>query len=705
MAASSYIVHKALQKVEEHLNCSVCLENFTRPKFLPCHHAFCQDCLGHLPYQKSPEGRYSLKCPMCQRPAYLPEDGIAGFPTAFHIANFMEVRKELSKLTDTHKMASVSAVAVTDSHLNPVKHPSLECSKHDKNLNVYCHTCDQLICHECTFHNHKGHKHDPISDGTVFAKYQQEVESSLLLTQQRLDLVMQAMTVFNKRTAEITENRDRVKAEARAAGEEIIAAVRQSVIELEKKADTGAEKKLRFMFAQMEDAQIKAAMLQSCMACVEEEMRLESQQQILARKGRMVESMAAVTSQIKETEYLLTEEPNMTIYKSTWKNVGVGEIEFSTLADRYKVSGEGILKTRVGQRASFILAITSFPGNVPPSLPTSLISCQLLAPEDASPTDCSVKLTEPGQYVISYTPVTSGSHQLRVRVGGVDIPDSPFTVQVVRIGIPHQTVGGLSRPWGVAVSSSGVAVVSECSAHRVTVLKEEGTKSKSIASKGKNVEQVHFPRGVAITHDNKIVVSDESDRHIKKFDMDGRCVAVVGDPGNRQPPFKYTAGVVTDKSSKILVVDKGNHCIHIMDPDLTFSHSFGGYGSQIGQFKYPYCVATDSEGMIYVTDNENHRVQKFSPNGSFVAEFGKKGTGEGEFMFPRGIAINATTDTVYVSSNHKVSVFTNNGQFLTEFGREGSGDGELRFPRGLAVDENTGDLYVCDYDNNRLVVY
>ena len=50
-------------------------------------------------------------------------------------------------------------------------------------------------------------------------------------------------------------------------------------------------------------------------------------------------------------------------------------------------------------------------------------------------------------------------------------------------------------------------------------------------------------------------------------------------------------------------------------------------------------------------------------------------------------------------------MFTTDGKFLEEFGRRGSGDGEFNRPFGLAFDISTGDLYVCDFDNNRLVVY
>ena len=106
--------------------------------------------------------------------------------------------------------------------------------------------------------------------------------------------------------------------------------------------------------------------------------------------------------------------------------------------------------------------------------------------------------------------------------------------------------------------------------------------------------------------------------------------------------------------------------------------------------------------MVYITDCGNNRVQKFTSEGEFVLQFGKEG---GELNRAHGIAIDTTTDTVYISSDHKISVFTTDGKFLQEFGRQGSGDEEFNCPIGLAFDISSSDLYVCDFNNDRLVVY
>ena len=36
---------------DEELSCSVCLDQYTNPKMLPCHHSFCLKCIEQLPVE------------------------------------------------------------------------------------------------------------------------------------------------------------------------------------------------------------------------------------------------------------------------------------------------------------------------------------------------------------------------------------------------------------------------------------------------------------------------------------------------------------------------------------------------------------------------------------------------------------------------------------------------------------------------------
>uniref|UniRef100_A0A1X7SPY9 6-bladed beta-propeller n=1 Tax=Amphimedon queenslandica TaxID=400682 RepID=A0A1X7SPY9_AMPQE len=130
-----------------------------------------------------------------------------------------------------------------------------------------------------------------------------------------------------------------------------------------------------------------------------------------------------------------------------------------------------------------------------------------------------------------------------------------------------------------------------------------------------------------------------------------------------------------------------NDRIQVLNPDLTFSHLFGSKGSANGHFEYLRDIAIDI--------------------GKFAGQFGTKGSGPGQLNKPVGITIDtAATGLVYVSEwiNHRISVFTSDGVFVRKFGIYGSNIGQFKNPYRSNFDKN-GLFYVCDWSNNRLVVY
>ena len=559
-----------LKVVEEKLNCAICLHNFAQPKSLPCLHAFCKGCLEALPRLPAGGGEM-VKCPVCCSPAQLPKDGISGFPDQFHFSDYADMHRMLKKMADNqqvtcaacdkhqaqgfcqqcecficqectdihsfmkgvfsgHTILGINQVRIATSQLKPIKKLTvLHCPKHKKPLTVYCHSpCDQLICHDCTIRIHKDQECDPISEESVFRKYKQEIDDGLLSAKECLSFILGKIECFEKRVAEISTNRDQVNEEIETTGNQIIEAVKQSVSHLKEKADMAADQKLRFMFLLREDANIAAATVQNCVEHAEEKLRMGSNQMILASKKQMTDKLRVVTTHIrgKEKECVPTEEPNIKLVKNAGKSTDVGAIEFSMLADKCKASGSGTMTTHIRCPTKFTLAITLTPGGAPLSLPTSLISCQLSGPEPACPTNCSITETAPGKYEVSYTPVSHGPQQLRVKVGDVDIPGSSLTVQVKTRGTPICTVGGLSRPCAVAVGRDGSVVVTENHGDCVTLLSKGENGRKHVVLNGRKNQKLDHSRGVAVTRDNEIIVSDN--HNIQKFNMEGKFPTIVG---------------------------------------------------------------------------------------------------------------------------------------------------------------------------------
>ena len=293
---------------------------------------------------------------------------------------------------------------------------------------------------------------------------------------------------------------------------------------------------------------------------------------------------------------------------------------------------------------------------------------------------------------------------MTIRLGGVNIPGSPFTLSPEMRGKPVNIISGLNRPCGVVVTKNEEIVVAEYGAHCITILNKEGKKVKSFGTEGTKEGQFTKPRGVTISHDGHILVTDNN--RLQKLTFEGDCVKSVGssETGNGPLEFQFPIGItVHPTTGQIFVADRDNHRIQVLNKDLTYSHSFGKKGSSPEQFNGPYNVTFDSEGYLYVADRNNHCIKKFTSTGQYISTYSSRGSNPGQIKQPSSIIID--NNVLYISEygNNRISIFDTNGCFIHCFGKSGSGEGEFNRPFGITVD-SLGNLYVSDYYNNRLVV-
>ena len=328
------------------------------------------------------------------------------------------------------------------------------------------------------------------------------------------------------------------------------------------------------------------------------------------------------------------------------------------------------------------------------------LECQLLSEITGTRAGCSVERRGLSQYEISYQPTIKGRHQLHIKVEGQHIRGSPFSVAVTapveKLGPPILTIGGVKKPWGVAITPKGEVVISEYNGHCVSVFSPGGEKLRSFGAYGSGQGQFNCPTKVAVDGEGNILVADQGNHRIQKFTLKGQFVAAVGKEGKQVLQFSLPRGIAFNASNdKVYVMDS---LCQVLNSDLTFFSTFGNPGIGKEQFANPRGIACDSTRKVYVANSCSDCIQVFRAEGVFLKMFGRRGQSAGELDFPVGVAIDSN-DMVYVSelSNQRVSVFTSEGQFMTSFG-------EFQEPYGLAVD-TSGVVYVCDYDKNCITLH
>ena len=701
---------EAIRRLEEQLNCSICLDIYTDPKLLQCFHTYCRKCLVKL-VVRDQQGNLSLTCPICRQPTPVPANGVTGLQSAFQTNEFLRIREDLIKKSDTTvslKGSKVDATLFTPSIQKDIPN----CFVHvDKERELYCETCGELICYKCVIKGGKHHSHDYDEIKNAYEKYKGEVRPSLEPIEVKLNAVEKALAQIDTRCGEVSEQREVVEDSIHNAisGLHQLLDVRKTKLISVLHRITQA--KLKDLATQRNKMETIQAQLSSCLDFVRNSLETENQGDMLTMKRNVLNQVKELTTPFQQdilkpnTEYDMrfSSSPDVTIACHNYGKIYVmGDPDPS----QCQATGKGLVTAVVGEKSTAILRTINYSGESCSHFIKSL-ECEFVSEITGSRIIGNIERRGQNQYEIGYQPTVKGKHQFHVKVEGQHIRESPFSVAVKspveELSNPILTIDRLEGPWGVAVNQQGEVVVTERYGHCVSVFSQRGKKLQSFGTQGYGHGQFYFPRGVTVDSEGNILVADTDNQRIQKFTTTGEFLTAVGTKGSGPLQFNDPSDVTFNATNnKVYVVDHSNHRVQVLNSDLTFSSTFGKEGSGKGQFNSPWSIACDSTGKVHVTDGDNHRIQVFTAGGKFLRMFGRYGEGRGELNCPAGITVD-TNDIVYISefNNGCVSVFTCEGQFVTSFGRKGKGPGEFNRPVGLAVD-NCGVVYVCDRYNNRI---
>ena len=744
---------EGLEKLEEQLTCPICLEQFTNPKILPCFHSFCLHCLeGVAP--ELVEGNLCLPCPTCRSPCPNPDKGLASLPPSFVINNLSEVYGLMKKVSGDqqascdncdktnancyckqcgkflctgclhhhdnwkpnacHQTLSLEEVANTAYQL-PLAKPeaTISCAYHNKPLERFCETCEELICDDCTVKKHKDHDYDVIVD--TYEKHQNMIMScSLQPLEHQMDRLSQNKTSLINRKKEITEQGETTK----KGIHQTIVQIKDLLDETERKltgeVDVAVLHKVIVLDHQIKEVETALGEVRECRDNVEQSLKVGTPQQVLSTKSQMMSRTESIINSVKDKTFQPLEQADIELVKSDNINKihkNIGKVKHTSTLNcliSSEVSAFFYPLPLTGQESTIIISLNGSPVSVPPSL----IICSLTPPDNSQPIQCSVKESKKsGQYNVVFTPVTKGSHQLHVRVNDIEISGSPMSIPISvppeKRGTPLKTISGLRGPSGVAVTDGGLVIVSERDCDCITILNKEGKKIRSIGSHGSGKGRLNNPEGIAISSKGTILVADSYNHHIQEFTMDGECISCVGKKGEGPLKFKFPQGIAVNRTTgQVVVTDFSNHRVQVLNSNLTFSHMFGSKGSGQGEFKHPTDVAVDNEGFVHVADCCNHRIQKFTPEGQFVCSFGTKGSQPGQLHYPSGITVD-DHDLVYVSDeNDFVSVYKASGDYLCCVQKQCHLK-DCDFPAlptlGVSC-SNSGDLYICCHKDGQIKV-
>ena len=634
---------------------------------------------------------------------------MAGLQSAFHINNLLEILEDSARKLEN---APASPERATPTDLNPVNKAN-HCFVHeDKELELFCETCGELICYKCVTKSGKHISHDYNELNVAFEKYKEEITSSLLEPMENQVMsIKKALALIEQHRGEISDQRAAIEDNIHVTFRRLREVLTVRETELISQINLTSQSKLKGLAAQRDQIETTLAQLaiDSCLHFMRENIKAGNESDVLMMKTNTVHQVKELTTPFKADTLKPNTEADMVfsaLADLTAMCQSYGQVFTPRSPDPSKchATRKGSDVTAVGEKSTAILHAVSYEGK-PCEEPIKSLECELVSETTGTRASCTVERRGQSQYEISYQPTIKGKHQLHIKVEGQHVRESPSNVAVKspveKLGTPILTLGGVMRPHGVAISQRGEVVVTEVGRHCVSVLSPShgGGKLRSLGTHGSDQGQLNHPYGVAVDDDGNFLVADGKNHRIQKFTADDQFLAAVGTHGSGPLRFSRPTDIAINASNnKVYVVDYENHNVQVLNSDLTFSSTFGKKGSDKGQFNSPCGVACDSTGKVYVADTGNYRIQVFTAEGKFLRMFKRQNK-------PYYVAVD-TSGMVYISEagNHLISVLTSEGHFVVSFGKRGKRLGDFNRPHGLAVDSN-GVVYVCDYENNRVQMF
>ena len=731
-----------MKKVASHLTCPVCYELYKKPKYLPCYHSYCEECLVKL--QKA--GSDSITCPECRKTSAIPSGGIKQLPNNFFINRIVDevalkekvtgeedVRCDLCVREDPavvlcfdcgvflcshcheshkysreyqgHSMSQLKELRKEKKDINvqPKAKPFL-CQEHDIELNFYCGTCEQLVCHYCTTTDHNGHEHNTVKK--MANKNRAELDDIIKPVEEMIG-------ELSKAHQKVTTTREKVEIQATEVDQQIDdyydqlqRRLQQQREELKKELHEVSSQKKKALSLQLEQMEHTQGQLES-MKELNNAIKSGSDQETLFMKKQVTEDVKRMTDGYKQ----LKTEP-VELATMQFIPVEVHQNSFPQFANAFHYDADPLTSMAehipslayINNNVNFTIVTKNTQGDRC-SKGGSEVIAQVQSSSTGDVIPVAVKDNQDGTYSASVVPKQAGEVKLSVIINGRHIQGSPYSVSVCRnyfaLNVRSKTVNGdrrLGQPWGIAFGKDCMWAIADFSNHCVYTFDSQDQVVKSFGTHGNGNGQFIFPTGVAFDDENHLYVVDNHNHRVQKFNIRGEYMLKFGSCGSNNGQLQYPVGI-TVHNKRVYVADQGNHCISVFQCDGNFSQTIGQ-----SELNRPHDVAVTNNQLLVANYND-HCITIFTLDGNYISKFGKHGTGRGDLSSPTSLTIDMYGSIIVTErGNNRLSVFNKDGVFIHCFGSKGSAEGQFSSPDGIALSPN-GSIYISDFYNKRIQTF
>lgn len=720
------------KEVMDNLLCPVCFQLFKNPKFLPCHHSYCDKCLEKMQVQSK------IVCPECRAEATVPAEGVKKLTSNFLIARLVDelILKRKVKGEDearcddcnkddpvvsycpdcgsfrchvcseahkrhknflNHNLLPLNELRSSNTDVQQIqpKPKLLLCQDHEEELNFYCDsdTCKKLVCSYCTIKDHFGHNHDTVKRKAVehmtkledMASQVEEILGNLCITHDQVEIAKK----------KITQQGDEVNVKIDQLYDKLILELNQQRAQVKQQVHETIGFKEKLVTEQLEMVECLQSQVLS-MKELSNALKKCSDQEVLSAKEQVFGRM----KQLTENYNMLNIEPvqadmmEVLVYDVSLPQFCQLFVNIDPINTAIEHLPEKIYK---GNKVEFQI-FTKYDTSLPCQKGGSQVSVQFES-SSGEVTAAQVQDNNDGSYTASFEPQEVGRAKVLACINGQQIDPCIVTVNAnypsitkpIKIANHDRQMG---YPWGIAFSANGVWAVADHSKHCVYIFNQQDQLILKFGSKGNKIGQFDTLYGVTFDNDNNLYIAEYSKDRVQKFDVGGQFLMSIGCKGRGEGQLSSPVGI-TSHDNEIFVAEANNNRVSVFTKDGNFCRHIGS-----GVVDTPYDSAVNSNNQLLIVDYGHNCVYVFTLDGDYIDRVGVQ-DGRSHLNHPCSIATDVSGCMLVVDTgNYRVVVFDADGNLLHFFGSRGCGNGQFFDPHGIAISPN-GIIYVSD--NNRRV--
>ena len=731
------------KQIEEEITCSICKDLFTEPKTIQCLHTFCEQCVKSSVEMSRRLGG-EICCPLCR--AEIAQDP-SKVPTNFSIKRLIEIfskrqehatpnvnkkcgeceedrpaviwcvdcesfqceecfkQHQRMKGLKLHKTVPLEHFLQSPQQVSILIKPEV-CKDHNSQaLDLYCQTCNILICRDCTIVDHRQHHYNFVD------KLADEERAKIKMVAAQLKTILEQVNAAIKKVEDV-DNELNNETDAEKQVQIMYRQLHQMLDQAEEK-DIQKIKVAKILLQDLLSSQngnlkLLQACLVSCDEFVSKVTTRENASQLLTYNNDIQKRVKDLTNQVQRcslepvcgVDHLILSTSNPNDYVSHFSSL----CTVTTLPHVPHCNVKGPLGISKYGPVNVTITLKDEDGRPVPNQ-----AKHLTVHFETENIVKGVKMEEKRSksiYILSYWLQSKKTHTLSVSwkgrdLGKIKIPANARHYEAIKEGVQIIDKYGpsdkpLKHPYLLTVGPDNELIFRDYHAKQLVVFDDQ---LRYVRSFGKGL--IDHPTAIAVSKNGYLYVSDYYTSVVKKITSTGELILEFGaEIGLNRP-----VGLLLLMSDVLYICDYNNDRIVVLKGDK-FLYSFGKYGKKFGYFGHPVdIVSNPTEDQLFITDSVNNRVQVFSPSGQFLRAFGSSSSVHYELLLPTGICYTLDGHLLVSSSGtHSVLVFDEDGRFVATIEGSYQGEQHLIQPIGIVM-MSDGKIVVAGDSSNNLVVF